>query len=286
VPAVIAAGLMVIVVVGEIDISLPAILALCNILFAHFSQSGVPVWLAAPAVVAVGVAAGALNGALVVAFGLPSLAVTLGMMGAYRAFALLIGGQEGYAAFDDSYVWLGSSLIGDVMPASLVLVAIVFAVLTFVMHGTVYGRLCYVIGNNARTARLSGVRVPLIKIAAFAIGGGAAALASLVYVGQYQSARADNASDILLFIVSAVVLGGVDIFGGRGNAVGVLLALLLLGTLKNGMGLANFPGPVQTLVVGTLLVVAVLIPRLAELKRARLSPGRRRPGPERRGQPP
>jgi rhamnose transport system permease protein len=286
VPAVIAAGLMIIVVIGEIDISLPAILALGNILFAHFSQIGVPVWLAGLAVVAVAVGAGVLNGALVVAFGLPSLAVTLGMMGAYRAFALLIGGQEGYAAFDESYIWLGSALIGDVMPASLVLVAIVFAVFTFVMHGTVYGRLCYVIGNNARTARLSGVRVPLIKIAAFAIGGATAALASLVYVGQYQSARADNASDILLFIVSAVVLGGVDIFGGRGNVVGVLLALLLLGTLKNGMGLANFPGPVQTLVVGTLLVVAVLIPRLAELNRARLSPGRRQPAPEPRGQPP
>ena len=279
VPAVIAAGLMVIVVIGEIDISLPAILALGNILFAHFSQSGASVWLAALAVVAVGIAAGALNGALVVAFGLPSLAVTLGMMGAYRAFALLIGGQEGYAAFDDSYVWLGSAQIGDVVPASLVLVAIVFAVFTFIMHGTVYGRLCYVIGNNARAARLSGVRVPLIKIAAFAVGGATASLASLVYVGQYQSARADNASDILLFIVSAVVLGGVDIFGGRGNVVGVLLALLLLGTLKNGMGLANFPGPVQTLVVGTLLVVAVLIPRLAELHRARSPLRRRRPEP-------
>ena len=201
VPAVIAAGLMVIVVIGEIDISLPAILALGNILFAHFSQSGAPVWLAALAVVAVGIAAGALNGALVVAFGLPSLAVTLGMMGAYRAFALLIGGQEGYAAFDDSYVWLGSAQIGDVMPVSLVLIAIVFALFTFVMHGTVYGRLCYVIGNNARAARLSGVRVALVKVAAFAIGGATASLASLVYVGQYQSARADNASDILLFIV-------------------------------------------------------------------------------------
>ena len=286
VPAVIAAGLMVIVVIGEIDISLPAILALGNILFAHFSQSGAPVWLAALAVVAVGIAAGALNGALVVAFGLPSLAVTLGMMGAYRAFALLVGGQEGYAAFDDSYVWLGSAQIADVIPASLVLVAIVFALFTFVMHGTVYGRLCYVIGNNARAARLSGVRVALIKVAAFAIGGAMAALASLVYVGQYQSARADNASDILLFIVSAVVLGGVDIFGGRGNVVGVLLALLLLGTLKNGMGLANFPGPVQTLVVGTLLVVAVLIPRLAELNRARPSLRQRRPATEPGGEPP
>ena len=84
-------------------------------------------------------------------------------------------------------------------------------------------------------------------------------LASLVYIGQFQSARADNASEILLFIVTAVVLGGVDIFGGRGNVLGILLSLLLLGTLKNGMGLANVAGSVQTLVIGTLLIVSVLI---------------------------
>jgi rhamnose transport system permease protein len=269
VPAVIAAGLMVVVVIGEIDISLPAILALGNILFAHFSALGVPLWLAAPAVIAAALAAGALNGVLVVSFGLPSLAVTLGTMGAYRAFALLIGGQEGYAAFDDAYVWLGSALVSDLVPASLLLVGAAFALFALLMHGTVFGRVAYAVGNNARAAALSGVRVPLVKIAAFAIGGAMAGLASLVYVGQYQSARADNASDILLFIVTAVVLGGVDIFGGRGRVVGVLLALLLLGTLKNGMGLANVPGPVQTLVIGTLLVVAVLIPRLGELARAR-----------------
>ena len=78
-------------------------------------------------------------------------------------------------------------------------------------------------------------------------------------MGQYQSARADNATDMLLLIVTAVVLGGVDIFGGRGRVVGVLLSLLLLGTLQNGMGLINLPGPVQTLAIGALLIGSVLI---------------------------
>ena len=87
-----------------------------------------------------------------------------------------------------------------------------------------------------------------------------------MYVGQFGSARADNASEMLLFVVAAVVLGGIDIFGGRGQVVGVLFALLLLGTLKNGMGLANFPGPVQTLIIGALLVASVALPRLARLR--------------------
>ena len=96
-----AAGMMVIVVVGEIDISIPAILAISNIVFARISEAGAPVVVAFPLILILGTLAGALNGALVVSFALPSLAVTLGTMGAYRALALLFGGQEGYAGFDD-----------------------------------------------------------------------------------------------------------------------------------------------------------------------------------------
>lgn len=255
----IALGLMAVVVVGEIDISLPAILALGNILFMQMAIAHVSVWFAVPIVLAICAGAGLFNGMLVVAFGLPSLAVTLGAMGAYRALALLLAGQEGFADFSDDYLWLGSTLIGGVLPASLVLVAAAALVFAFVMHGTVLGRSFFVCGLNMRAALMSGVRVKRVKAAAFAIGGAMAGLASLVYIGQFQSARADNASDMLLFVVTAVVLGGVDIFGGRGNVVGVLLSLLLLGTLKNGMGLANVPGSVQTLVIGTLLIISVLI---------------------------
>jgi rhamnose transport system permease protein len=262
-----ALGLMTVVVVGEIDISLPAILALGNILFAKLSVMGVPLVLALPLVLAVGCAAGVLNGVLVVAFGLPSLAVTLGAMGAERALALLLGGQEGFADFSPSYVWLGSSLVGDVVPASLLLLAVCLAAFGLLMHGTVLGRAFFVCGLSPRAALLSGVRVRAVKVAAFAIAGAMSGLASLVYIGQFQSARADNASEILLFIVTAVVLGGVDIFGGRGNVLGVLLSLLLLGTLKNGMGLANVAGSVQTLVIGTLLIASVLIAQ------AKSSPG-------------
>jgi rhamnose transport system permease protein len=106
------------------------------------------------------------------------------------------------------------------------------------------------VGSNQVAMRYAGIRVARIKIATFAIAGALAGLGAAVYVGQFGSSRADNASEMLLFVVAAVVLGGIDIFGGRGLVVGVLFALLLLGTLKNGMGLANFPGPVQTLIIG------------------------------------
>jgi rhamnose transport system permease protein len=253
-----ALGLTIVVVVGEIDISLPAILAFANILFAQLSAAGEPLALALPLVLLVTTAAGALNGLVVAAFGLPSLAVTLGAMGAYRALALLFGGQEGHASFTGSYVWLGTALVGGVVPVSLLGLLVVALLVGVLMHATVFGRLAYTVGSNARAAYLSGVRVGTIKVAAFALGGLAAGLASLAYVGQYQSARADNASEILLFVVTAVVLGGVDIFGGRGRVLGVALALLLLGTIRNTMGLANVAGPVQTFVIGLLLIGAVL----------------------------
>lgn len=269
----IAIGLTVVVIIGEIDISLPATLALGNILFARMSLAEVPLLLALPLVIAVCSAAGALNGFLVVRFGLPSLAVTLGAMGAYRALALLLGGQEGYAGFQESYVWLGSDLIGGVIPASLILLVIVTLLVAFIAHQTVLGRMFYAVGNNLRAAHLSGIRTNLVKISAFAMAGAITGFASLVYIGQYQSARADNASEMLLFVVTAVVLGGVDIFGGRGRVAGVLLALLLLGTIKNAMGLSNVPGSVQTLVIGSLLIAAVLASRLGNLWSAR-APGR------------
>ncbi len=262
-----AGGLMMIVVGGEIDISLPAILAMGTILFARMAEAGLPIWLAVPVVVAVGACAGLANGLLVVTFGLPSLAVTLGTNSAYRALALALGGQEGHANFSDPYIWVGSTALFGWLPLSLLLLTVVFVVLGFVMHGTVFGRKLYMIGANPVAMRFSGTRVGAIKVAAFAGAGAIAGLAALVYVGQFESARADNAGEILLFVVAAVTLGGVDVFGGRGHVAGVFLALLLLGTLKNGMGLANLPGPVQTLIIGGVLVVSVAIPQLARLRR-------------------
>jgi rhamnose transport system permease protein len=262
-----AAGLMMIIVAGEIDISLPAILAMGTILFARMGEADLPLGVALPVVLVVGTAAGLINGLLVVGFGLPSLAVTLGMTSAYRAFALALGGQEGHADFPDSYLWLGSSSVLGIVPVSLLLLALAYALLGGVMHGTVFGRLLYMIGVNPVAMRFSGVRVGTVKVAAFAAAGAIAGLAALVYVGQFESARADNAADILLFVVAAVTLGGVDVFGGRGHVLGVLLSLLLLGTLKNGMGLANLPGPLQTLVIGAVLILSVAIPQLPRFRR-------------------
>lgn len=263
--AIMAIGFMMIIVVGEIDISLPALVAMGTVSFARLSLAGMPFWLSVVIVFGFSILAGLFNGFLVVTFSLPSMAVTLGMSAVYRAIALWIGGKEGYglSAFKPAYIWLGDSTIGKV-PISLLLIALLFVIAYLLVHKTAYGRLLYATGNNRKATRLSGHNVKRIIASTYGIAGLTAGIAALVFVGQYQSARADNLNSILLFVVACVALGGFRIEGGKGNVVGLILSILLLGTIQNAMGLQNVNGSVQMFVVGLVLMVSILISTLAD----------------------
>lgn len=277
IPGLVALGLAVIVLQGEIDISIISTVAVGTVLLGFLSSSGVPYFIAAPLVVLVGALLGLVNGVVVSSLGLPSLAVTFGTFWMYRGIAYLIpGGDVGYAAsaFQPAYLWLGHTKILGVVPLGLVLLAIAAVGFSLLVNRTIYGRWTYAIGNNIEAARFSGVRVGPVKIAAYVLAGVMAAIGALVFVGQYQSARGDNFDGQLLFVVAAVVLGGIDLNGGRGQILGVVLSILLLGTLYNGMGLANVDAPLQVVVFGVLLIVSGLIPRVVD--RLRVSFARRR----------
>jgi rhamnose transport system permease protein len=260
---ILALGLAVVVVLGEIDISLASTLAFGAVIFSKLSAIEAPIWIAVPIVIALCTALGALNGVLVARLNLPSLAVTLGTMGAYRGLAFIIGSETGYTAFDSTYTFIGSKKLWGALPVSFLLFLAVALAVGFIMHRTVFGRRCYAVGNNKDAAWIAGIDVARLKTQAFALAGGLAGLASLVWIGQYGSARGDNAEGSILLVVTAVVLGGIDINGGRGSILGVVLALFLLGTIRNGMGLANIPGPTQTVVLGALLIIGVLRPLIA-----------------------
>jgi rhamnose transport system permease protein len=259
-PGILAVGLAVVVILGEIDISLASTLAFGTVLFSKFSALSVPIWIAVLPVVAICSALGTLNGLLVAQMNLPSLAVTLGTMGAFRGLAFIMGSETGYTSFDDSYLFVGSEKLFGALPVSFLLLLAVSLAVGALARLTVFGRRCYAVGLNKEAAWAAGIDVVRIKIEAYAVAGGLAGLAALVWIGQYGSARGDNADGAILFVVTAVVLGGVDINGGRGGILGVVLALFLLGTMRNGMGLANIAGPTQTIVLGGLLIVGVLRP--------------------------
>jgi rhamnose transport system permease protein len=280
VPGLIALGLTVVVIQGEIDISLPSQVAVGTVLLGLMASSGLPYVVAVPVVLVVGCLMGLLNGIIVTSFGLPSMAVTFGTFAAYRGLAYLMpGGEVGYAAdaFDDRYLWLGNTAIEKLLPIGLVLFAIAAVLFGLLVHRTTYGRDTYAIGNNIQASRFSGIRVNRVKVLAYVLAGLMAAIGALVFVGQYQSARGDNFDGQLLFIVAAVVLGGIDLNGGRGRIAGLVLSVLLLGTLYNGMGLANVDAPLQVVVFGTLLIGSVLVPRLVAMARSRIRASRRAP---------
>jgi len=264
IPGLMALGLAMVVSTGEIDISLASIVAVGTVTLSKLSAAGLPILPAALIVVAVGALCGLVNGLLVARWRLPSLAVTLGTMGAFRGLAFIVGTDLGYTDFGDSYLWLGSEFVfAGIVPVALFLFATMAVVVALIMHGTIFGRQCFSIGLNADAAWYAGVDIVRTKLVAYVAAGALAAMGGLVWVGQYGSARGDNADGSILFVVTAVVLGGVDINGGRGTIGGVVLALILLGTIRNGMGLANIGGPTQTVVLGALLVAGVLRPLIA-----------------------
>lgn len=269
-----ALGLSFVVIAGEIDISVVSTLAVSVVCFARIWDAGVNVWLAAFIGLAIATALGTVNGILVGVLDLPSLAVTLGTLAAFRGLAFVILGGEGVADFPPHFTEIGSGYIRNELPISLLVLLGFAVVLGLLLHATRFGRYLYTIGSNRQAARFSGVPVVRVRVTVFALSGFMAGVAGIAYVGYFGSARADAADGSLLDVVTAVVLGGVDIFGGAGSMFGVLLALVLVAELRNGMQLANLAGPTQDIVVGGILIASIIAGNLIRGVQGRRRPGR------------
>jgi len=253
-----ALGLTFVVIAGEIDISVTAILAVSVVSFAQLLDHGLNVWIAALVGLVVAAALGLVNGALVALVNLPSLAVTLGTLAAFQGLAFVVLSGEGVAEFPQGYLNIGGGYIHNELPVALVVLVAATLVLGTVLHATRFGRYLFTIGNNREAARLSGVPATRVRVTIFVISGLMAGIAGIAYVGFFGSARADAAQGSLLDVVTAVVLGGVNIFGGAGSMLGVFLALILVAVLRNGMQLANLGGDTQNIVIGVLLLASIV----------------------------
>jgi rhamnose transport system permease protein len=252
-----ALGLTFVVIAGEIDISVTSILAVSVVSFAQLLDHGTNVWVATAAGLGVAAGLGLVNGLLVGLLDLPSLAVTLGTLAAFQGLAFVILSGEGVAVFPQSYLNIGGGYYKQELPYALTLLVVATIILGFLLHATRFGRYLFTIGSNREAARLSGVPASRIRVTVFVISGLMAGIAGISYVGYFGSARADAAQGSLLDVVGAVVLGGVNIFGGAGSIVGVFLALILVAVLRNGMQLANVGGDTQNIVIGILLLAAI-----------------------------
>jgi rhamnose transport system permease protein len=265
-----AFGLTFVVIAGEIDISVVSTMAVSAACFAQLWHAGANVWVAALGALAVATVLGLVNGLLIGVLNLPSLAITLGTLAAYRGLAYVILGGSAIAGFPTGFTNIGGGYVSNELPVAL-LVLLGFALaLGVLLHATRFGRYLYAIGSNREVARFSGIPVTRVRVTVFALAGLMAGVAAIVYLGFFGSVQADAASGSeLIDVVTAVVLGGVDIFGGSGSMLGVLLALVLIAELRNGMQLANVSGATQDMVIGGLLLGAILAGNAVRAAKAR-----------------
>jgi rhamnose transport system permease protein len=214
--------------------------------------------------IVMGALAGLNNGFWTAYVGLPSLAVTLAGLIGYRGIARILIEDRAIGGYPDWFNALGQQPQIGPLTISIVIFLALLGVVAVVLHGSAFGRLVYVMGNSLEAARYSGVRTRRVKLALFAASGIIAALAGLLYAARLGSVRGDMAQGFELDIITIVLLGGVSIFGGSGNIVGVGLSILVILNLRNGMGLADITGNTQTSVIGALLILSVLLPNMAQ----------------------
>jgi rhamnose transport system permease protein len=265
--ALIALPMTLIIISGEIDLSVASMLGLSSAIMGQLWLAGLSLQLIVVLVPLIGALLGALNGLFVTRFGLPSLAVTIGTLALYRGLAFVVLGDRAVADFPFS--WTGGSIKtipGTPIPWAALIVAVLAGVFAVVLHFTPIGRGLYAIGNNAEAATYAGISVARTRFWLYVVSGAVAALAGIFWTLRYASARADNGTGLELQVVAAVLLGGVSIFGGRGTLAGVLAGVLLLGTVRNALQLADVSTDTLTVVTGVLLILSVVAPALARVR--------------------
>ncbi|WP_419818231.1 ABC transporter permease [Glaciibacter flavus] len=258
---IIALPMTLILISGEIDLSVASTVGVSNVVLGFLYAGGVPIELAMVICLAVGVFVGALNGFLVAVVGLPSLAVTIGTLALFRGIAVGILGTTSITTFPDFYKSLANANFPRTgIPLVMVLVAVLVITFALLLHFTPFGRGIFATGRAREVARFSGVRVKRTKFILFVLSGLLASVAGIYYTFRYGSSRGDNAVGLELTVIAAVLLGGVSIFGGRGALHGVIGGVVLIGLLQSALRFSNVTSDVINIVTGALLVASVVAP--------------------------
>ncbi len=259
--AIMTLPLTLIILTGEIDLSIASTLGLSSAMVGYLTSQG---WSMGPiffTVLLIGAAAGAFNGFLITKLGLPSLAVTIGTLTLYRGIAVIVLGPLTVSTFPERYTNIGINTFPHTFLSwSMVFFFVLAAVFAVVLHLTPFGRTLFVIGANQEAAIYAGVRVKRIKMLLFVVSGIVCSFAGILYTFKLSTAVQDNGLGLELTVVAIVLLGGVSIFGGKGSIVGVVLAVLVYAGLQNALFLTSFPQRAIGIVTGGLLIVSVLVP--------------------------
>ncbi|RAZ87464.1 ABC transporter permease [Mesorhizobium hawassense] len=258
----IALAMALLIISGEIDLSVAAIVALASTMMGMAVQAGAGTPVLVAIGVVVGLGCGAFNGLLVTRLGLPSIVVTIGTMSLFRGIAFIILGDQAYKGYPESFAFFGQGYVWWVFSFELALFLVAAAIYWFVLHRTSFGRRIFAIGNNPVACQFSGVRVDRIKFILFCLTGLMSGIASVLITSRLGSTRPSIAQGYELEAITMVVLGGVSILGGAGSILGIVLAAFIMGLVTFGLGLLNVPGIVMSIFIGLLLIIVIALPIL------------------------
>ena len=267
--AILATGVMLVIVSGGIDISIGTVMSLCMVVMGiAVIDGGMSIYLGFAAAILTGVVVGSINGFLIAFAGLPPFIVTLGMLGIAQGLALLISNGRSLYGFPDSFeVYGGGSIFSIPVP---VLIFLAFALaMTFVFYQTRLGRYAFTIGGNEEATRRAGINVRAYKLAFYAVVGGTAGLASIVLAARINSAHPGIGFGYELDAIAAVVIGGGSLMGGRGTVFGAVMGALIMSAIRFGLNVMAMSPFIQQIVVGVILIAAVYVDTLRVRKTRR-----------------
>ncbi|MCP1109028.1 ribose transport system permease protein [Lachnospiraceae bacterium PF1-21] len=250
-------GMTFVILLGDIDLSTGTIISFVNIICAYFMvHMGMNMWLAIILTLLASTVIGLLNGFMVSTVGMPAIIATFAVQTAFQGLALIISGGLPINGFTEKFKVFGQGYVG-IIPVPVIIMALCFALGSFILNKTYFGRYFYAVGGNIEAAKLSGIRVGRIKYLVFAISGFFAGLAGIVMLSRVNSGMATAGLGYEFDVITCVVLGGVSVTGGYGKMSGVVAGTFIIGALQNGMVLMNINSYVQDIVMGVVLALAV-----------------------------
>jgi len=265
-----ALAIAICMITGGIDLSVVAISNLTGIATAWMLTTYVPPETAAGAsilriilimliAIIIALACGAINGLLITRLGITPILATLGTMGLFGGIGVIVTKGKGIVGLPGPFLWLGTAVIGNVVPIQLIIFLAVILIVGLILNRTLFGFNLFMIGANPIAARFSGININNVLLRTYMFSGLLSGIAGFLIISKADSARSGYAASFLLPAVLVAVLGGIDPTGGFGNVTGVVLALVLVQTLKTGFNILSFSSFFQNIILGGMLLLVMVV---------------------------
>jgi len=251
-------GMVMVILLGEIDLSVGSVQAVAGIVAVAVLNSFSSVFVALGATLFAGACIGLINGLLITRAHINSLIATLGMMAILRGGAMVSTQAVSIQGSVDSFVEIGTGHLGPI-PIPVLIAFLLLALFFYVLHYTTFGRYVYAVGGNPQAARLSGLPVDRIRIAVFVIAGILAALSAFILASRLNSGQPNAGLGFELQVIAAVILGGISLTGGVGTLAGAFIGILILTVLSNGLVLLNVSSFYHDIARGIVIILAVYL---------------------------